>query len=213
MRISEIENRLDIPMNEGYARDMLNESSLSRIMAHSQSHACGGITAYRGDRSREENQRANQLLVARIQKAGFGATAVLGSYIEQFGSDKANEVSEHSFFVHNRNVEGDDGGELETFLIDQGSNFDQDSILSIPFGESARLIGTSVRPESYPAFGQEEIVGKFNGGVIAQFMSRVNNRPFVFRESEEVDEPQTINGRQGQHILADKDTNEFIQGK
>lgn len=211
MRINEIQNlTVDFLSKLGYQSNMISESSLSRIAAHTKRHACGGITAYRGDRSRIENQRANRLLVARIQQAGFGATAVLGSYIEQYGSDKAHEVSEHSFFVHNYSVEGDDGGALQAFLVAQGVAFDQDSILSIPFEQLARLVGTSERPESYPSFGQEEVVGKFNGGVISQFMSRVDNRPFVFRESYEVDVPQTINGKQGQFILSEKDTGRYI---
>ena len=191
----------------------LTESSLSRIAAHVAHHACGGITAYRGDRSREENQRANRLLVARIQSAGYGATAIFGSYIEQYGSDKAQEVSEHSFFVHNFRIDGGDELALQHWLCEQGRDFNQDSILSVPFGESARLIGTSARPDAYPPMGVEEIVGRFSGGVIAEFMSRVDNRPFIFGKVEEAVRPQTINGIRGQRILAAKNSADYISGR
>lgn len=192
MRISE----LTIPQH-------LAESSLTRISKALEERACGVITAYRGDRKRSVNQRNNQLLAAKLMAKGFGITAVKGSYVENFGSQSAREVSEHSFFVTNLNVEGDDGRALEIALMALGEEFDQDSIISIPFGKKATLIGTSERSNSYPPKGQHEPVGKFKGGKAAQFMSRINNRPFVFEDGG-YEYPNTVNGIRGMHLLAAK---------
>jgi len=210
MRYKDIAS-IDNAVKSGIDQTM-TESSLSRIVSHVDNHACGFITAYRGDRPHIENQRANMLLAARLRENGFGVTAVFGSYIENFGSDIANEVKEHSFFVHNPQ-DGDDNLVLEAFLCEQGQDFDQDSILSIPFDQDAYLIGTSPRETAYPPFGERERVGSIRAGEVGEFMSRVNKRPFVFREYEGYEKPQTINGIRGQKLLAEKSVADYVIGE
>lgn len=181
--------------------DITNESSLSRIHSKIGAYATGAITAYRGEFTHKENQQRNRSLLAKLQGLGYSVTAIKGSYIENYGSDSEKEVSEHSYFVASK-TEGDDGGKLENDLIRLGNQFDQDSILSIPYGEKARLIGTSHRENAWPSFGQRETVGDFKGGKAAEFMSRVNNRSFVF---EDIEDFGTINARWSNSILAKKD--------
>jgi len=183
------------------ATEIKTESSLSRIHSKIGSRATGAITAYRGEFTHRENQQRNRSLLAKLQGLGYSVTAIKGSYIENHGSEDAKEVSEHSYFVASK-TEGNDAGKLEKDLIQLGSTFDQDSILSIPYGEKARLVGTSQRENAWPAYGQREQVGGFKGGKAAEFMSRVNNRSFVFEDIEDIG---TINGRWGNSILAAKD--------
>jgi len=180
---------------------ILNESSLSRIHGKLGKHVAGAITAYRSEFTHKENQQRNKSLVAKLMSAGYSVTAIQGSYVENYGSADSKEVSEHSFFVVNDKVEGDDTGKLKADLIRFGQEFDQDSILFVPVDGNAMLIGTSKRENAYPNFGQSESVGKFKGGKAAQFMSRINGRSFVY---EDLNLPGTINGIRGMKILAEK---------
>ncbi len=177
----------------------IKESSLNRLHQKMQGSVSGAITAYRSEYTRRENQQRNRSLLAKLQQAGFSVTAIKGSYIENFGSEDAREVSEHSYFVAPRDEVTSD--QLEATLIKLGQEFDQDSVLIVKTGRG-ELVGTSRRENAWPSFGSRESVGGFKGGHAAEFMSRINNRSFVF---EEIEYPGTINGIQGVKILAGKD--------
>ena len=181
-------------------KDILNESSLTRLHSKMQDSTTGVITAYRGEFTKRENQQRNKSLVAKLMAKGYSVTAVRGSYIENYESEDATEVSEHSFFVAPRKPEQSET--LEQDLVALGQEFDQDSVLIITNGKG-ELVGTSQRENAWPSFGKREPVGGFKGGKAAEFMSRVNDRPFIFSESYEM--PQTINGIRGLKILANKD--------
>ena len=176
----------------------IRESSLSRVHSKMQDGTVGTITAYRSEFSKQDNQKRNKSLVAKLMALGYSVTAVKGSYIENYGSDDEREVSEHSFLVAPRSVEQNDT--IEADLIRLGNIFDQDSVLIISNGKG-KLVGTSHRDNAWPSFGKEEPVGGFKGGQAAEFMSRINNRPYVF---EEIEYPGTINGIRGMKILAEK---------
>lgn len=175
----------------------ISESSLARLHGKSQGIA-GTITAYRSEFTKRENQQRNRSLLAKLMWKGYSVTAVRGSYIENFGSDSEKEVSEHSFFVAPRDQKGAET--LEADLISLGQEFDQDSVLIIKGGKG-ELVGTSKRDNAWPEFGKREPVGGFKGGKAAQFMSRVNDRSYVF---EEYEAPGTVNGMRGLSILASK---------
>ena len=182
-----------------FLKQLLPESSLSRIHSKIQQYACGAITAYRNEFTHKENQQRNRSLLASLMAKGYSVTAIRGSYIENYGSEDATEVSEHTFWVCSK-TEGDDGGQLENDLVELGHKYDQDSILSKPFQKDAFLVGTSQRENAYPPYGQRASVGSFKGGKAAEFMSRVNGREFTF---EEFDPPGTINGIRGVKIAAE----------
>lgn len=188
--------------------EVLNESSLSRIMNSTQQYACGGITAYRGEYTKKQNQQRNKSLLSKLLALGYSVTGIQGSYIENYQSADANEVVEHSYWVVNRKVQGDDNGQLENDLKRLGAEFDQDSILSKPHGGKAHLVGTSSRENSFPTKDQKFEVGTPKFGKDAEFMSKVGNRPFTFSESavcgEMIDPPTTINGIRGVKIAAER---------
>ena len=186
---------------------MLYESSLSRIWDKTQKHSCGTITAFRGDTPYATNIRNNKKLVAYLQSKGYSITGIQGTYIENFNEDPDNpnteperHVNEKSYFVCNNKVDGDDGGELFQDLVKMGELFDQDSVMIIPVGgQNAFLYGTSKRDSSYPSYGESEVVGSGKyGQASGQFLSKIQGRQFAF---EDVQPPQTINGKRGQQIL------------
>jgi len=164
---------------------LLKEVSLSRLMRQDQKHSTGAISAFRGQFSWRENMQRHRSLKAKLMSLGYGVAEIDGSYIEGYETPSAKEVSEKSFFVVNYKVDGDDDGKLELDLIVLGQEFDQDSILSIPFGKKARLVGTSDRDDMFGVDNSNRVeVGKMIPGKTAQFMSRVRGRPFVFESSE-----------------------------
>jgi hypothetical protein len=161
------------------------------------------ITGYRDENSKSQNKQNNREIVNYLQAKGYSLTKVKGSYIENFGSENEKEVGEPSFFVCNHKVDGDDNGQLEKDLRKLGQRFDQDSVLIIPHGgKGAYLVGTSKRDDSFPPYGQKEVVGSGKFGKAAgQFLSRIRGREFAF---EDVSLPGTNNGRRGQMILANR---------
>ena len=167
-------------------KQILNESSLSRLWAKTQQHDFGTITAFRygrdcgnGERfTTAENLQRNSSLLNKLRSKGYSVTSIKGSYIENYGTSDAKEVSENSFFV----VDMQDSGVLRQDLTALGEMFEQDSII---FGEKASkgvLIGTSHCPNSYPVYGVSDVQGGAIFGASGEFMSRVNGRPFIFNE-------------------------------
>lgn len=176
----------------------LKESSLSRIHSKISAGTVGTITAYRSEFTEVENRQRNRSLVAKLTLKGYGITAVSGSYIENYETEDAKEVSEHSYMVAPSDERT--AASLEADLIALGREFDQDSVLVIKGGKG-ELVGTSQRENAWPSYGKREPLGGFKGGKAAQFMSRVNGRSYVF---EDIEYPGTINGIWGVTILAEK---------
>jgi phosphoribosyl-AMP cyclohydrolase len=175
------------------------ESSLSRIKGVVDTYTCGAITSFRGNRTRNENLKNNNEILAVLKAKKFSVTTVKGAYIENFESEDTQEVGERSFFVVNRKKEGHDGGELEKVLRSLGEKYDQDSIMIVYDGE-AFLVGTSKRDNAHPFYGTRKRVGigKY-GKVSGEFFSRVRGRQFAF---EEVKDPDSVMGKYGMHIVA-----------
>lgn len=198
-----IENRLT---SKNQLLEALTESSLSRIKSKLDDHACGTITAFRGSNTKKENMAKNKKLVAWLMSKGYSVTPIKGSYIENFKTKDQQEVGESSYFVCNHKVDGDDGGRLEKDLRKVGEMYDQDSILSIPYGKDAVLIGTSKRENSFPGYGKTMKVGKPKfGKTSGEFFSRVNGRVFAFESiDDDLEFPDTINGIRAMKTLAEE---------
>lgn len=173
-------------------KDILNESGLSRVYQHTRKHDYGTITAFRyapdcgtGEPyTLEQNQKRNSSLLSKLRAAGYGVTAISGSYIENYGSPEAREVSENSFLV----VDLQDRGTLKRDLLRLGEEFEQDSIIFGEAGGAGVLIGTNHCPGGYPGYHNEIPQGGALFGKSGEFMSRVSGRPFVFNESATITE-------------------------
>lgn len=127
-------------------KDILTESSLSRLFSKTQKHAVGAISAFRGELSKQENLKRTGQLSAYLRSRGYGITQIEGGFIENFGTPQQRDVSEKTLFVVNP-VEGGDNGALEADLKKLGAVYDQDSILSYRFNGKPTYIGTTSRPE------------------------------------------------------------------
>lgn len=182
---------------------IITESSRSRLIEHINNHDCGCITAYRswiypeGEEhskenevrlTRKQNQARNLKLLGKLHQKGYDVIAVKGGYIEDYGTDRAKEVTEHTFFV----VDREDKGRLKEDLVSLGTENFQDSILFIPKatvkGMRGILIGTSPRDDLptnfFPEPGSEHTMSTFKSDM-SEFFTRVQNMPFRFESITE----------------------------
>ena len=185
-------------------KQVINESSLSRLHQHISQHECAIITAFRNDPTdgsmcrsdlapstyqngetnpTKINRANNRDLKAKLLAKGYGITPVDGSYIEDFGSDIAKEVKEDSLFVVNLI---DDPNFIDT-IESMGQRYCQDSVMIIPMGgEKPYLLGTN--HSSFPGFQQTVTLGSITYGKESQFMTKVRNRPITTASSDSLDE-------------------------
>lgn len=183
--------------------EQLTEASLNRIYQKTKKHAVGAVTAERGGKTKAENKANNKKVLAYLLNKGYSVIKVKGSYLENYQSDDEREVGEESFFVANHEVEGDDKGQLEKDLIKLGRLYDQDSILSVPFGKKGYLYGTSKRSNAFPDYDQKHVVGKpVFGDAKGEFFSRIRGRKFAFESYEIVEEPDTRHGKWAMSLMA-----------
>jgi len=176
---------------ENWNKFILTESGLSRIYGHIMEHDSAILTAFRNEYTNAENYQRNRELKAHLLSMGYGVTKVDGSYIENFETPQAIEVSEQSFFVSNRS---DSPGFFED-IESLGQQYEQDSVLIIPMGgKDAYLIGTR-EGNDFPPFGESIAVGGLKMGHEDEFMSRVGGRPIVFKEELETYEKLSKNSR------------------
>jgi hypothetical protein len=197
----------------------LKESSLSRIISKFTQHDTGCITAFRDKYSLKENKARNFSLKQKLFNKGYGITEVDGGYIENFGESNATEVSESTLFVEDLK----DKCKLKKDLIELGEEFDQDSIMFIPKVEELKQIGKSGLNVSSYIIGTKDDPNMFFkyhkeykqpflklGKEDYQFLTRVGNRPFYFKESvsfllKEVSKPAGSNSGRYGHSLGAKE--------
>ena len=152
---------------------VFNESSLSRVFAHTQNRNLGMMTAHRAGFTPEENVQRNRQLEHDIRNHGFGFTHVKGRYIENHGTPEARPVDEHSYLIHGKT--GNDNGALKHFLMKHGEKYNQDSVLHKPHdSENAHLIGTS--HGVFPGKGVEHPLGKWHPNRTGEFHSVMTGR-------------------------------------
>lgn len=152
----------------------LFESSLNRIYHHINNHNCAIITANRKGFSRKKNKKRNEKLRKNLEFYNYSITSAKGVYIEYYKSPMARRIEEDVFFVSNIN----DDTNFFFNIKKLGFNFDQESVLLIENGNGF-LFGTSFDSE-FLDFGEKEFIGKFKPGIEGEFMTIINNKPFVF---------------------------------
>ena len=191
-------------------KQILNESSLSRLWKHNEEHDTAALTAFRKGAdcgegepySKKDNAKRNKSLIAKLKAKGYGVTKLHGSYPE--GGKTTKEIS---YFVVNLS----DDADFEKEILKLGKGFDQDSILYIPKGaikgeSKAYLIGTNSCKNNWLGIGKKEVFNKGRLGYDSPiYTSRVNGRPFLFEEiGEEVLSPASGMGVWAMHLIAEK---------
>lgn len=190
--------------------EFLNESSLSRLWRHNESHDCAALTAYRnapecgsGERyTNKQNRQRNKSLLAKLKSDGYSVTTLQGVYPE--GGETKKEMS---YFV----VDIEDKGNLLKDAQKYGEEFDQDSVLFIPKGaikgegDKAFLIGTNKCDNNWLGYGKKELFNKGRMGYDSPiYTSKVNGRPFLFEDVGSEFHNNTGFGVWAMHLCAKK---------
>ena len=70
----------------------LKETTLSRVFRHFQNKEIpvAIVTAFRGDKTYEENVKSNKVLAGKIKSAKYGYVYVDGHWLEKSGDDKVD---------------------------------------------------------------------------------------------------------------------------
>jgi hypothetical protein len=165
---------------------VLNESYLNRIHSHIMKHDCAVITAFRnklincmsednGDKLNiSDNKMRNKRLKSALLSLGYGVTSVEGTYIENYMSDNQVEVKEDSYFVVNLT----DNPNFISHIKKLGEMFCQDSVMIVEQGGNNNyLFGTN--KSDFLGYGEKIELGRFKPGIEAEFMTKVNGRPFA----------------------------------
>ena len=161
----------------------MNNSERSIIWDKSEKHSGGIITGYLTGNTREQNKTANVDIESYLFAIRhYSVTRIRGVYAEE-GHDESLETS---FLVHNRGVEGDDGGELERDLFALGEKYGQESVVIIPVGgKNAYLLYCRDVPERDIKKGDKEFIG---GAKFVDFkspaFSRVGGRAWAYELEE-----------------------------
>ena len=164
----------------------LEESSLSRLWSKHQESDAGTISAYRGERTKSENQSLNRALSAALVGKGYSVTSITGIFIENQGMPNEKKVKEQSFIVFDRNKTG----KLKNDLIVLGEKFEQESITYWNVKENKYyLIGTTRNPSDYgPKYKEEKVLGRPMFSKTGECYSTVSGRPFTIQESTDLKE-------------------------
>jgi len=163
-----------------YTKEILVESSLSRLYQKYKDYDSGTISAFRGEFDKNENMKRHRELRQLLVAGGYSVTEIDGTYIENYGTSDAKKVKEKSMIVFDHKGKGD----LLKVLKKLGEKYDQDSITFSSVKEGKYyLVGTSKRDNSYPGYGVKNVLGKPMFGKDGMFCSEIKGRPFVFSES------------------------------
>jgi len=139
-------------------KQTIKETSLSRIHKHLMSHDCAVVTAS---------------LKYALEMNGYGVTRVLGTYVENYLTDNAIEVKEESFFVVNLV----DDPKFIDYIITLSKVYCQDSVMIMKKGGNNNyLVGTNL---AWPGLGKIVKMGDFKPAKEGEFMTKVNDRPFI----------------------------------
>jgi hypothetical protein len=174
--------------------DFLTESSLSRLWKKYKECDSGTISAFRGYRTHKENMAKHHELVGKLLGAGLSVTKIQGTFIENYDTPYAKEVHELSLIVFDYK----NHGKLKDVLMKLGAEFEQESITYcnaetgdyylIGCLDTVKITdenGNVAIRKAYPQKGVEIRLGKSMFGEGGKFFSKINGRPFVFKESHE----------------------------
>lgn len=156
-------------------KEDLRESSLSRLYQHYKEHDSGTISAYRGERTKAENKENSKKLKNYLLSNGYSVTQIQGAYEETDEDGNKKLVKEMSYIV----VDIKDKGSLKKVLVDAGRKFNQEAITFSEKGGDYYLIMCDS--------GEEIKLGKPMFGKDGEIISKINGRPFIFTECEDID--------------------------
>jgi len=161
----------------------VQEASLGRIYQHHKTRAFAILTAWRGERTLEENQVAFQKLKQRIRGSGYGFIPLDGVGQEKVGG-KVVEASEPSLLVPNK-VKGPDDGTFRKIALGWALEASKPPQYAIFFATPDGEGGTDGAVLKVGG-GVEMKLSKFSPSMVGQFYSKLRRgRTFMYAPSAE----------------------------
>ena len=179
-----------------------NVPNTSRIYAKLKNSATGAIAFYRAEYTHAENLKRQKSLYLKLITVTntLSVTTIKGSYIEKINSVAPDELEGVTFFVTQK-YDGDDNGRLKDILVSLGKEFEQDSVLYIPFNGAAQIIGTTRRENSSPKFDETLTVDPVKFTTASNYLEKINNR---LVDITDIEDPGNWMSRWGLSIGAKK---------
>ena len=159
--------------------ELVNETSLTRVMSKSKKGGMAIMSAQRGDKSKAENKARSKQLERDVRGAGLpGPTKVAGRYTENPGTSQEKKVGEKSHII----TPGKKGKRKFKKAIEKlGQKYNQDSVLiQRKPGGSSTLKGTS--KTSWPGKGKNVKIGGMKPGRTGEFDTKVKNKTFTVED-------------------------------
>ena len=174
--VSKLKRKIGLNNSYDYEGELIDETSLTRVMSKSQKGGMAIMSAQRGDKSKKENEARSKQLEKDVRGAGLpGPTKVSGRYTENPGTPQETKVGEKSHVI----TPGKKGKKKFKKAIEKlGKKYDQDSVLiQRKPGGSSTLKGTS--KTSWPGKGKNVSIGSMKPGRTGEFDTRVKNKTFT----------------------------------
>lgn len=158
--------------------DQINETKLSRVwqLFTDDAYSVAILTAFRGEYRYEENVRRNNALAADLRAAGYGITFVEGHWVENQGTENAQDVVEDSILVSGPKVQVT---EFAANIHRLGNKYDQEAVI-VKDMKGTRLIFKD---------GSVESLGELRPGRLGALYTRLrtnkNASTFVFESERE----------------------------
>lgn len=180
-------------------KEIIFESTLNRIKTFIDKYDIAIISAFRNSNifcavennygknhafTKKENLLKHRELRSTLLKLRYGATNVVGSYIENLNTQIEKKVLENSIFVVNLKNDED----FINNIIRLGKLYCQDSVLIKTKGENPYLYGTNnsqyIGLDKRVEFSENKF---YFGKEDSEYITKVGDRPFYVKENETPD--------------------------
>ena len=163
-------------------KEVLFESSLSRMTEYALNRNMAIITAHRAEYSQSENNERNKNLERDIRERGYGFVKGTGRYKESAGTPDERWVNENVFILGGHKHEDD--GKLLSDVKELGKKYNQDSILHKPH-DSPQATVHYLKDFGDTRDGDAFLVGQFSADKIPEYHTTIlkgshKRRPFAF---------------------------------
>jgi hypothetical protein len=178
-RLKPGETYMQYAKRKAMGEELVNETSLTRVMSKSKKGGMAIMSAQRGDKSKAENKARSKQLERDVRGAGLpGPTKVAGRYTENPGTPQEKKVGEKSHII----TPGKKGKRKFKKAIEKlGKKYNQDSVLiQRKPGGSSTLKGTS--KTSWPGKGKNVRIGSMKPGRTGEFDTKVKNKTFTVED-------------------------------
>jgi len=170
-------------------KNLIKESSLSKIMTHLKNHDCATISAFRTEMkdcvngesdgievSIDENMTRTSELKNTLLVLGYGVTKVDGTWLNHEGV----RLNEKSLFVVNIK----DKNRFVDDLIRLSEMYCQDAVMILEKGgDNIYIVGTN--NSDTPGYGKKVMLGRVEYNIDRPLMTKIKNKTFSVNESLE----------------------------